>query len=203
MGEAKSALRKSMRAVLRRLSDAERSSGAIAIEARVTALPVWREPGTIALYANLPGEIATAALMEAAWSAGHRVLLPRVLGEGGLEFAEHRVGAPLVPGAFDVPEPSVSAPVVDLAEADLILVPGLAFDRLGGRLGRGAGYYDRALAASGRARARGSVVPNDRGRLRTIGLALERQIVDAVPVDAHDVPLDAVVTPRATYARGR
>ena len=92
----------------------------------------------MALYASLPGEVATTALVEMGWAEGRRILLPRVVDGGDLVFVEHLPDVPLVGGAFGVLEPPEQARVVDLDEAELILVPGLAFDRCGGRLGRGA-----------------------------------------------------------------
>ncbi|MEM9177124.1 MAG: 5-formyltetrahydrofolate cyclo-ligase [Myxococcota bacterium] len=202
MSDAKSGLRRRMRATLATVPADEAESAGIAVAHRVAALSIWSAPTTVALYASLPGELATRTLIEAAWQAGHRVLLPRVVGPGVLVFAEHRDGAPLAKGAFGVAEPGEGAPVVGLAEAQLIAVPGLAFDRLGGRLGRGAGYYDRALASLGPPRAAASETAAGRVAPRAIGLAFDRQLVASVPMDAHDVRLDAVATPSALHLLG-
>ncbi len=86
----------------------------------------------------------------------------------------------LVPGAFGVMEPRDSAIAADGSPFDLILVPGMAFDRSGGRLGRGKGYYDRYLAAASGFKA---------------GVCFDDQVVGEIPREAHDVPMDALVTP--------
>jgi len=161
----------------------------------VTAGARWGDARTLAVFASLPGEVPTGPLIQAAWTSGRRVLLPRVIADGELAFHEHVQDGPLLSGAFGVAEPPATAPQASLSEADLVFVPGLAFDRLGGRLGRGAGYYDRALteALAGGTRKRGA------GEPATIGLAFALQIVDAIPMEPHDVHLDAVVTEAASF----
>lgn len=188
-----------MRALLRSVSSAESVEAGEAISRQLRTLSAWRQASTVALYASLPGEVATTALIRSAWAEGRRVLLPRVVGEGRLVFAEHLASASLVAGAFGVPEPPEGAAVVDLREADLVLVPGVAFDRRGGRLGRGAGYYDRALARLGSRGPRRVAPGRDGGATRTIGVAFDRQLVEAVPMDARDVRVDAVATPVAIH----
>jgi 5-formyltetrahydrofolate cyclo-ligase len=86
----------------------------------------------------------------------------------------------LVVGAFQVREPVAGCPVVAMNRLDLALVPGLAFDARGHRLGRGKGFYDRLLAG----------FPG-----RTVGVAFDFQVVAQVPVEPHDIALNAVVTP--------
>ena len=110
-----------------------------------------------------------------------------------LEFAACSSLDTLGTGRFGIREPTSQHPVVSLADADVVLVPGLAFDGRGGRLGRGAGYYDRALAPIGSVDARRAL----------IGVALSIQIVPAVPMDARDVAVDRVVTERGWGARPR
>lgn len=143
----------------------------------------WRRAGAIAAFVSRPDEVDTGPVLERARREGKRVLLPRVLSGTALAFAAWPAGAPLVVGRFGLREPAPEAPVVPLGEAGIVLVPGLAFDAAGGRLGRGAGYYDRALAD---ARAAADPPP-------LIGLALALQIVEAVPMAPFDVRLDGVV----------
>ena len=196
---SKSALRERMRTALRGVSASEARAAGRAIASLLTESSFWSASDTIALYASLPTELETTSLIEAAWDASVRVLLPRVVGPGQLAFAEVRRDDALVPGAFGVREPAPANPVVELAEADRIFVPGLAFDRRGGRLGRGAGYYDRALAAVASAGERKTAADRDSSSPRTIGLAFERQLVASVPMDAWDVRLDAVATPTQVH----
>jgi 5-formyltetrahydrofolate cyclo-ligase len=103
-------------------------------------------------------------------------------------------------GPRNVPQPSADAPLCPLEDIDLILTPGLAFDPSGYRLGRGAGFYDRFLAKhSSRAHAAGhtqSARPPAAGTRSVCGVAFEEQIVDAVPRDAWDHPLELIVTDR-------
>ena len=196
VGGEKEVLRRRMRARLAALpptSVADRAGRVVA--ERVTGGARWRDARTVAVFASLPGEIPTGPLIQAAWTSGRRVLLPRVIAKGALSFHVHVQESPLEPGTFGVAEPSASAAEASLTEADLVFVPGLAFDRRGGRLGRGAGYYDRALAE-----ALGGDTPRWRaGETATIGLAFAMQIVDAVPMEPHDVPLDAVITESASF----
>jgi 5-formyltetrahydrofolate cyclo-ligase len=166
-----------------------------AVAERVTGGVRWRDARTVAVFASLPGEIPTGPLIQAAWTSGRRVLLPRVIAEGALSFHEHVKDAPLESGTFGVAEPSATAAEASLTEADLVFVPGLAFDGRGGRLGRGAGYYDRAIAEA----LAGNTPRRRAGESATIGLAFALQIVDAVPMEPHDVPLDAVVTESASF----
>lgn len=191
-----------MRASLRRVSTRDAQAAGEAVARHIRSSPAWRHAATVALYAGLPGEVATATLISAGWTEGRRVLLPRIAGEGRLVFAEHLPDVALVGGAFGVSEPAERAPVVDLAEADLILVPGVAFDRRGGRLGRGAGYYDRALAGIGLQAAPRAAADRGAGAPRTMGIAFDFQLVDRVPMDEEDVRMEAVVTPETLHAAG-
>jgi len=132
-------------------------------------LPGWPEL-TVSAYVAVRGELGVLPL------PGVRLVLPRVTA-GGLVL--HEAGGSLRPGQLGIPEPGPDAPVVDPAEVDVFLVPGLAFDRHGGRLGHGKGHYDRLL-------------PRVRGR--RVGVCWADQVVDRVPVDPWDVPMDGLVT---------
>jgi 5-formyltetrahydrofolate cyclo-ligase len=170
-----------MRAARSALDPAVRASASRAIAARVAALPAWAAARTVALYAAIGAEVETAELARLAVAAGKRVAWPRLAGaERAMEFA---IASPagLVPGRASAPEPPPGAPVVPPAEIDLALVPGLAFDAAGGRLGRGRGHYDATLAGMRPDAAR-------------VGVAFECQVVERVPSEPHDVSLDAVVT---------
>jgi len=189
-----------MRAWLRGVSLRDAREAGEAVARRLGAVAAWQRAATVALYASLPGEVATTTLIAMGWAEGRRLLLPRVVGGGDLVFVEHLPDVPLVGGAFGVPEPPEHARIVDLDEAELILVPGLAFDRRGGRLGRGAGYYDRALAGIGLQAAPRATAGRDGSVPRTMGVAFDLQLVDGVPMDEQDVRMEAVVSPSAVYA---
>ncbi|RMH42834.1 MAG: 5-formyltetrahydrofolate cyclo-ligase, partial [Deltaproteobacteria bacterium] len=139
-------------------------------------------PGqTIGLYAAFRSELATAPLAGALADAGATLAYPRV-DRAARRLVFHAVADPrdLRPGVLGIPEPPPDAPAVDLTAVAAFVVPGLAFDRSGGRLGWGRGYYDATLAAAPRA--------------RRIGYAFELQLVEIVPVDDHDAPMDCVIT---------
>jgi 5-formyltetrahydrofolate cyclo-ligase len=130
------------------------------------------------LYLPIRSEIDTRGLIEALRAEGAIVSAPRIEG-GDLVFRRYDAETALAPGAYGVMEPTEASPII---EPTVIFAPLLAFDRRGGRLGYGAGYYDRAIARC-------------RPRL-AIGLAFAAQEVDEVPTDANDRPLDLVATER-------
>ena len=133
----------------------------------------------IAGYAAIQGEADPFPLMAALANNGHALSLPRAH-DGVLSFHAWKPGDPLVVGRMSIPEPDAKAKE---RRPDLILVPLLAFDSRGYRLGYGGGYYDRYLAEH---RAKRSV--------RAIGIAFAGQQVDAIPEEDFDQRLDAVVT---------
>jgi 5-formyltetrahydrofolate cyclo-ligase len=159
----------------------------------VVALPAFARAGAVALYAAMPDEVSTCPMQRAAREAGKRRLLPRICEDRRLEFAECGRWEDLRPGRYRVLEPPADAAVLALCDVDLVVVPGLAFDRRGGRLGRGGGYYDRALAeARGRSGGGGPFV---------VGLTSSNQLVEEVPREAFDQLVDVVVTERELIAR--
>jgi 5-formyltetrahydrofolate cyclo-ligase len=168
----------------------ERAERAAAATARLLALPELAEVAgrTIAGYVAVQGELDPAAALAAAGARGCKVALPRVSREAPrLRFHEVTPGATLsaTPGPFGLREPDAAWPELAIDDLDVVIVPGVAFDAGGGRLGFGGGYYDGALALS-RARAN--------GRTALIGIAYDFQIVDDCPAGAGDVPVDLVVT---------
>lgn len=128
-------------------------------------------------FASFGTEIPTQSLVEAMLASSHRVLMPYV---DGARMRAALIGAPddLAPGYRGIAEP-VAPVAIDPRPDTVILVPGVAFDRAGRRLGYGGGFYDSFLAAN----------PGIR-----IGLCFEVQIVDEVPSEPHDLPVSAVVT---------
>lgn len=146
------------------------------IQQRLLLSAVFAEAQTVALYLPIRGEVETALLAAAAAAAGKRVLYPRQH-DCHLEFAP--AGAGLRPGRYGIPEPTGAA--VALAEIDLIALPGVAFDRRGIRLGYGKGCYDRTLAG-------------EESLPLLVGLAYAFQLVERLPADNHDVPVDRIVT---------
>lgn len=135
--------------------------------------------GTLALYSPINNEVATDQIFAAAKELGKQVFYPRVVGED-LEFIEVCAVNKLVPGAFGIAEP-VAGGKKTVGELDLIVVPGVAFDLGGHRLGYGCGFYDRQLAGKST-------------ETITVGLCFEIQLCDRLPTEAHDQALDCIAT---------
>jgi 5-formyltetrahydrofolate cyclo-ligase len=172
------------------LSAAERAQAAESIAART--FPIALAPGAIvAGFMPMKSEIDPLPLMRKLAAAGARLALPVVAGPGQpLTMRAWAFGEPLVAGVWGIREPPPIAPAV---APDLLLVPLLAFDRAGHRIGYGAGYYDMTIAAL---RAQRVVV--------AIGVAFAAQEIAAVPATPRDVPLDLVLTEHEVinYRRG-
>jgi 5-formyltetrahydrofolate cyclo-ligase len=164
----------------RALSPDDRRIAGAAVGRIVVALDVFERAERVAAYVALDDEVPTDMILDAVIGSGRVLLLPRVVGPG-LEFAAVGDLGQLRRGRWRAFEPSNACVASQLAPGDLVLVPGVAFDRRGGRLGRGGGHYDRAFAASGV------------GPLR-VGLAFSFQIVPSVPTDDRDRFVDGVVT---------
>lgn len=142
-------------------------------------------PGTlVSAYWPMGDEIDPRPLMEALHGRGHPLALPAIRAAGQpLDFRAWGPGDPLVSAGFGTREPAADAPLV---QPNVLLVPLLAFDAAGYRLGYGGGFYDRSLA-----------VLREAGDILAVGLAYAAQQVPAVPREATDQPLDLVVTERA------
>ncbi len=146
-------------------------------------------------YWPLAEEIDVRPSLEAFHRKGHRIVLPLVIGrDQPLIFREWWPGQVLVRGGFGVDAPPPDAPE---GEPDVLLVPMLAFDRRGYRLGYGGGYYDRTLD-----RLRDRATKGERGPVLAIGVAFSAQQVPTVPHNGHDQPLDWIVTEKAAMAFG-
>ena len=162
--------------------DAATQTIARAVMPLVDALPAG---SVLAVYAAKGSEVDPLAIDLAARAHGLRIAYPRILGRAQ-QLAFHLADVDsLVLARFGLREPLASAPEVALEEIGAFVVPGIAFDRQGGRIGWGHGHYDATLVHAPHA-------------LR-IGLAFDRQIVDAVPREAHDIRLHHVVTETTIY----
>ena len=179
-GQSKSDLRASALAARDALSSEARAAAAAAIAAR--GLPVAIAPGIIvSAYSPIRSEIDPAPLMRALASQGARLALPAVLARGkALAFRAWSPNDRLMLGPLGILEPSPAAAEV---VPDILLVPLAAFDRLGHRIGYGAGHYDYTLAHLRKVKP-----------VTAIGLAFAAQEIDAVPVLQHDERLDYVLT---------
>lgn len=156
-----------------------------AIADRTQALPAFRSARHVLGFWPRADEVDVRELLEAAAASRKRVALPRVDGSH-LRFHAWRPGDPLRPSGLGIQEPEPTTERVEPREIDLVLVPGVGFDRRGHRLGFGRGYYDRALNAMPWA-------------IR-VGVAFDIQLVERVPDEALDVPMHWVLTASATHA---
>jgi 5-formyltetrahydrofolate cyclo-ligase len=147
--------------------------------------PQVQMAGTVAAYYSIGTEPDSRGLVYALWKRGSYVLLPVLRPDGDLDWASYEGPDSLVPGPRGLRQPGEPPRGVDaVARADTVLVPALAVDLAGRRLGRGGGSYDRALARVG------PLVP-------LIALLYDDELVEHVPAAAHDIPVRAAVTPRS------
>lgn len=145
--------------------------------------PLLAEVQTIMAYYSLPDEVNTHGLIDDLVAEGKTVLLPKVTGPDTMELRRYTGRDDLQEGAYHILEP-MGELFTDFSSIDLILVPGLAFDAAGHRLGRGRGYYDRLLS---------SLFTIHYSLFSSIGVCFDFQKVDEVPVDAHDIAMDKVI----------
>ena len=180
--ESKRRLRQQMSRLRDDVTPADSARAGQAAAEALFDLELARRAVRIALYAALPYELPTRLLFDAVIEKTGAAILPRTVGSLGLEFFAVERWEDLRPGAFGVLEPGDAGAAVRLKSGDLVVVPGVAFDEDGYRLGHGKGYYDRAFAA-------------ELGDAPTlVGFGYEFQIVDAVPHDHRDRQMDAIVT---------
>ena len=163
----------------------QRAAAGTLIRDAVLAEPQVQMAGTIAAYYSIGAEPGTHGLVFALHKRGSYVLLPVLRPDGDLDWASYEGPDSMVPGPRGLLEPGEPPRGVDaVARADAVLVPALAVDGAGRRLGRGGGSYDRALARVG------PLVP-------LIALVYDDELVEHVPTEGHDIPVRAVVSPRA------
>jgi 5-formyltetrahydrofolate cyclo-ligase len=179
----KAKLRAEMLAARHQLSPADRKAAGRQLRDAILEAPQAQMAGVVAAYVSVGAEPDTQALIFAFFKRGTYVLLPRLQPDNDLEWASYEGPDSLVPGPHGLLEPAEPSRGVNaITSADLVIVPALAADRQGHRLGRGGGSYDRALARVGPA------VP-------TIALLYDHELLDAVPAGPLDHPVSAVAQP--------
>ncbi|MFC5149371.1 5-formyltetrahydrofolate cyclo-ligase [Streptomyces aureoversilis] len=183
---SKAGLRRGLLAVRSGLTSDDVAEAGAALARRALELPELAEAGTVAAYVSVGREPGTRALLEALRRRGVRVLLPVLLEDNDLDWAVYDGPDRLVRagrGLLEPDGPRLGPEAV--TSADAVLLPGLAVDGRGMRLGRGGGSYDRVLARLSHA-----------GRApKLVVLLYDSEVLDQVPVEAHDRRVDAVVTP--------
>jgi 5-formyltetrahydrofolate cyclo-ligase len=182
LADRKRRLRRELRGRLRAVAPGEADEASRRVAAHLAASPELAGARRVILYAALPDELPSRLLFDAVAGAGRPAHLPRPGPDGILEVALVARWEELRPGRYGVLEPPAAQPGSPLGPGDLVLVPGLAFDRAGHRLGRGGGWWDRTLGA-----ARGA-------RLTAVGVGFAFQVLNAVPHGPGDQALDALLT---------
>lgn len=190
----KQKLRRRLRDLRQHLPAEQQTTAATQLVHRVRRLPLWQPARRIALYIAADGEIDPGPLGSAARSENKQLLLPTVLQGNAMAFARWDADTPLIHNRFAIPQPDDSAQRAALSTIDIVFLPVVGWDRFGGRLGMGGGFYDRALRA----------LPADAAsRPLLVGLAHACQEVDRVPTESFDVKLDYVATDNALiHCRG-
>jgi len=194
VADEKQSLRKILSEARRNLPPRSAAAFSARVQERLLTSAAYRAAARVALYAPHDNEVDTAIIAADARASGKALLYP-IVERARRRMAFGAVSAPseLRPGAYGIPEPPTGAAVVearDLGRDALICVPGLGFTPAGARLGRGGGYYDRALAEAGE----GAIA---------VGLAYSFQLLDRLPEELCDRRLDLIVTESAVYAAGR
>ncbi|MFF2040026.1 5-formyltetrahydrofolate cyclo-ligase [Kitasatospora sp. NPDC058170] len=191
MHNEKSALRTRLLAGRRALTAPSREAAALALAGHAGELAA---PGaTVAAYVSVGAEPGTRPLLDALLARGVRVLLPVLLSDNDLDWAAYTGSDGLAPAGRGLLEPVGERLGPEAVRtASLVLLPGLAVDRRGLRLGRGGGSYDRVLARLGRAGARPLLAV----------LLYEDELLESVPAEPHDLPVDVALTPSGLHRLG-
>jgi 5-formyltetrahydrofolate cyclo-ligase len=178
----KQALRDQVGALLKRIPLEQRVAASARARAMLEARAVWRMARSVMFFAPLPGELDVWPLLASAPAAGKQVALPRFVAATRSYEACWILNpeTDVQVGHFGIREPRSHCARVSPGRLDLILVPGVAFDLQGRRLGRGKGYYDQLLGV---------------WRGTTCGVAFDEQIVGEIPLEPHDVRMNCILTP--------
>ena len=185
----KAALRRRLLAARHRLSPEQRAGAGRAIRDAVLSLPQTQMAGTVAAYYSIAAEPDTRGLIYALWKRGSYMLLPVLRPDGDLDWASYEGPDSLRPGPRGLTEPAEPprGPGA-IASADLVLVPALAVDHSGLRLGRGGGSYDRALTRVG-------------DQVPTVGLIYDQELLAKVPSWPHDQRVRLIARPATGMTR--
>ena len=175
----KQMLRTSLRALTQSLPDAYIERSDRGIRETLLSLPQWNGARAVFIYAGIGREVDTGRIIRAALDAGKTVALPRCLTGGKMEALMITSLDALKPGRFGIPEPDASSRILRPQAVELAVVPCVAADRQGYRLGYGGGYYDRYLEGLS---------------LKTVCLCRERLLQEFLPHDDFDRPVNIVVT---------
>lgn len=170
------------------LTEEEIREKSLLIKKKLFELKKFKEAEILMFYASFKNEVDTLDMIKEAITLGKDIALPVTLERGEIKpYHIQNLKEDIISGRFGIPEPKVSEErEVNIKEIDMIVVPGIAFDKYGCRIGFGQGFYDRFLH---------SVSP----RPFCVGLGFEFQIVDAIPSQSYDEKLDMVITESHIY----
>ena len=186
---SKQQLRRQYKQLRSQLSTADVAAHSQRIADALFATPFWQQSHTVMLYLSFQNEVATRAIYQRGWQEGKTMLLPICAPSGGLmEMSVLPSFDQLVPNRYSIDElPAQLQQIVSPEVIDLCLIPGIAFDNTGTRLGFGAGYYDRYL-------------PRVRPEVPRMALAYECQLhPGTLPRDVYDLPMQYILTERQLY----
>ncbi len=176
----KAGLRRKMLERRNALSVEEYIQRSLDIEQRLISTEAYSHAEVLALYYSIHNEVDTRELIELSLGTGKKVLLPAVY-KGSLLFRELKDTSHLHKGKFGIPEPPADNTAFAPDSADLIVLPGVAFDEKGNRVGYGKGYYDRSLH-------------HLEGQGRLVGICFDFQLIEKIAGEPHDVKVDMVIT---------
>ena len=168
-------LRKSIKAQVAQIPPDDKLREANVVFGHIEQTSVFAQSHNVMIFSSLPDELPTHHIIEK-WAKKKNVYLPRVSGDD-IEVIKYEPES-LKKGSFDILEPT-GEPLTDLSILDLIIVPGVAFDRNGNRCGRGKGFYDRFLSQT---------------TATTIAVCFHCQLVESLPTEPHDIPAQYIVT---------
>lgn len=171
----KKELRKSVKTLVRQLTDEQKHAQSHAVFSYIENTTIFQDSKNVMIFSSLPDELPTHEVIER-WARVKNVYLPRVSGDD-IEVIKYEPGT-LKLGSFNILEPT-NDEIVNPSILDLVIVPGVAFDREGNRCGRGKGYYDRFLKQTDAV---------------TIAVCFDCQLVDHLPTEPHDIPAQYIVT---------
>jgi 5-formyltetrahydrofolate cyclo-ligase len=181
----KRAIRESVLAQRSALTTGERAEASASIASKLLSHVAYAHAHCVLAYVSFGDEVDSTLFLEHVLQSGKQLVLPRVDTQAR-RLVLHHVNAlsDLVSGVWGIREPRADAPVASLSGVDFALIPGVAFDRRGGRLGYGGGFYDKLLATS---------LPQTRALVR-LSTAFSCQLIDEVPMTPHDIRIPTIIT---------
>lgn len=182
----KKALRKEILTKRKNIDTAEKEEMDKKILDRFFESKYYKEAKKIFIYISYDSEIDTIKIIDKAFKDGKKIYVPRTEFESRLmDAVEITSFDNLIKSSYGILEPSINTPYINPNELDLIVVPGVAFDKKGGRMGYGAGFYDRYFK---------KINKNNIEKITKLALAYDFQVLEEVPMSAQDVPVDYIIT---------